>query len=177
MLFPLGMLFPLRMLLPRACCSPWACCLPLSILLPRACCFTWTMDIQCPPVRACCSPGHAVPPWECCFPGHDALTVIRFLWVSAKFGTCTVVSVNGTQVEDKMRRFKGECAQFSFNRCPVYTHNGASAKSSTGACCIPLKILLHLECGSLGHAAPSGHETTPWACCSPMHAALPWACC
>jgi endo-1,4-beta-D-glucanase Y len=30
-------------------------------------------------------------------------TVNRFVWVSAKFGTCTVESVNGTLVEDKMR--------------------------------------------------------------------------
>jgi hypothetical protein len=58
-------------------------------------------------------------------------TVIRFLWVSAKFGTCTVASVNGTQVEDKMRRFKSKCAHFSFNKCPIYTHDGASAKFST----------------------------------------------
>ncbi len=43
------------------------------------------------------------------------------------------MSVSGTQVEDKMRRFKGECAHFSFNRCPVYTHDGASAKSSTNS--------------------------------------------
>ncbi len=35
------------------------------------------------------------------------------------------MSVNGTLVEDKMRRFKGECAQFSFNKCPIYTHDGA----------------------------------------------------
>ncbi len=60
-------------------------------------------------------------------------TVIRFLWVSAKYGTCTVVSVNGTQVEDKMRTFKGECAQFRVNRCPVYTHDVASAKFSTNS--------------------------------------------
>ncbi len=38
--------------------------------------------------------------------------------------------VNGTQVEDKMRRFKGECAKFIFNRCPIYTHDSASAKFS-----------------------------------------------
>ncbi len=60
-------------------------------------------------------------------------TVIHFLWISAKFGTCTVVRANGTQVEDKMRRFKGECAQFSFNQCPIYTHDGASAKFSTNS--------------------------------------------
>ncbi len=58
-------------------------------------------------------------------------TVIRFLWISAKFGTCTVVSVNLTIVEDKMRKFKGECAQLSFNKWPIYTHDGASAKFST----------------------------------------------
>jgi hypothetical protein len=42
-------------------------------------------------------------------------TVIRFLLVSDKFSTCTVVSVNGPLVEDKMRRFKGECALGGFN--------------------------------------------------------------
>jgi hypothetical protein len=41
------------------------------------------------------------------------------------------VNVNGTLVEDKMRRFKGESAHFSFNKCPIYTHDGASAKFST----------------------------------------------
>jgi hypothetical protein len=55
---------------------------------------------------------------------------VRFV-VSAKFGTCTVGSVNGTLVEDKMRRFKGQCAHISFNKCPpIYTHDGASAKFS-----------------------------------------------
>jgi hypothetical protein len=56
------------------------------------------------------------------------VTVILSVRVSAKFSTCSVVSVNGTLVEDKMRRIKEECAQFSFNKCPVYTHDGASAK-------------------------------------------------
>jgi hypothetical protein len=51
--------------------------------------------------------------------------------VSAKFGT--VVSVNRTIVEDKMRRFKDDCAHFSFNKCPIYTHDGASAKFSTSS--------------------------------------------
>jgi hypothetical protein len=40
------------------------------------------------------------------------------------------VRVTGTLVEDKMRRFKGECEHFSFNKCPIYTHDGASAKFS-----------------------------------------------
>jgi hypothetical protein len=50
-------------------------------------------------------------------------TVIRF----AKFGTCTVESVNGTLVEDKMRRINDECAHFRVNKYPKYTHYGASA--------------------------------------------------
>jgi hypothetical protein len=43
------------------------------------------------------------------------------------------VSVNGTLVEDKMRRLKGECAHFSFSKCHIYTHDGASAKFSTNS--------------------------------------------
>jgi hypothetical protein len=47
--------------------------------------------------------------------------------VSAKFGSCTVVSINGTLVEDKMRKFKGECANFNLNKkCPIYTHHRES---------------------------------------------------
>ncbi len=49
-------------------------------------------------------------------------TVTCFVWVGAKFATCTVVSVNGTVDEDKMCRFKGECDHSSFNKCPIYTH-------------------------------------------------------
>ncbi len=41
--------------------------------------------------------------------------------------------VNGTLVEEKMRRFKGECEHFRFNKCPFYTHNSASAKFSTNS--------------------------------------------
>ncbi len=69
------------------------------------------------------------PPW----PQHAFYTVIRSCRVSAKFSTCTVMSVNGTLDEDKMRRFKGECAHFSFNKCPIYTHDGASVKFSTNS--------------------------------------------
>ena len=43
------------------------------------------------------------------------------------------MSVNGTLVEDKMRRFQGECAHFSFNKWLIYTHDGASAKFSTNS--------------------------------------------
>jgi hypothetical protein len=41
--------------------------------------------------------------------------------------------VNGTLVEDKMCRFKGECAHFRFNKYPIYTHDGAIAKLSTNS--------------------------------------------
>jgi hypothetical protein len=63
-------------------------------------------------------------------------TVIRFVWVRAKFGTCTVMRVNGTLAEDKMHRFKGVCAHFSFKKCPIYVqynHDSASAKFSTNS--------------------------------------------
>ncbi len=32
-----------------------------------------------------------------------------------------------------MRRFKGEFAHFSFNKCLIYSHDGASAKLSTNS--------------------------------------------
>jgi hypothetical protein len=38
------------------------------------------------------------------------------------------VSVKGTHVEDKMRRFKGECALFRFNKCPIFAHEGATVQ-------------------------------------------------
>jgi hypothetical protein len=64
-------------------------------------------------------------------------TVIHVVSIRAQFGTCTVVSVHGTLVEDKMRTFKSECAQFTFNKCPIiykkYTPDGASAKFSTNS--------------------------------------------
>ncbi len=43
------------------------------------------------------------------------------------------MSVNGTLVEDKMHIFEGECADFSFNKCPIYAHDGASAKFRTNS--------------------------------------------
>ncbi len=53
------------------------------------------------------------------WPGHNfvhrAYTVIHFLWVSAKFGTCTVVSINGTLVDTKMFTFTLESTHFIFN--------------------------------------------------------------
>ncbi len=41
------------------------------------------------------------------------------------------MSVNGTLVEDKMCTFTLESKHFIFNKCPIYTHDGASAKFST----------------------------------------------
>ncbi len=51
-------------------------------------------------------------------------TVIRFVWVSAKFGTCTVE----TLVTAKICTFTLESTHFIFNKCPIYTHDSASAK-------------------------------------------------
>jgi hypothetical protein len=59
--------------------------------------------------------------------------VIRFVWVSGKFVTCNVVSVKETLVEAKMRIFTLESTHFIFNKCPIYTHDGASAKFSTNS--------------------------------------------
>jgi hypothetical protein len=72
-------------------------------------------------------------------------TVIRFLWVSAKFSTCTVVRVNETLTEDKMRRFKGECEHFRFNKCLIYTHDGVSAKFSTISQEMDNSAIVHLH--------------------------------
>jgi hypothetical protein len=41
------------------------------------------------------------------------------------------VSVNGTIVEAKTCTFALECTHFIFNKSPIYTHDGASAKFST----------------------------------------------
>ncbi len=41
--------------------------------------------------------------------------------------------VTGTLVEDKIRRFKSECAYFTFNKYLIYTHDGASAKFNTNS--------------------------------------------
>ncbi len=55
-------------------------------------------------------------------------TVIRFLWVIAKFGACTVVSLNRTLLEAKICIFTLESTHFIVNKCSIYTHDGASAK-------------------------------------------------
>ncbi len=60
-----------------------------------------------------------------------AYTVIRFLRVSAKFGTCTILGVNEILVGAKICTFTLESMHFIFNKCPIYNHDGASAKIST----------------------------------------------
>ncbi len=62
--------------------------------------------------------------------------------------------VNGTLVEDKMGRFKGECAHFRFNKWSIYTHDGANAKFSTNP---------HEK----DYSAP--HPRTPAAAMGPLH--------
>ncbi len=43
------------------------------------------------------------------------------------------MSVNGTLAEAKMCTFTLESKHFIFNECPIYTHDGASAKFSTNS--------------------------------------------
>jgi hypothetical protein len=76
-------------------------------------------------------------------------TVIRFSWVSAKFGTCTVVSVNGTLVDAKMCAFTLESTHFIFNKCPFYTHDGASVKFSTNSHETDYSVHLRTSCLAL----------------------------
>ncbi len=64
---------------------------------------------------------------------EGSYTVICFVWVNAKFGTCTVVSVNGTLVVAKMCVFTLESTHFIFNKCLIYTPDGAIAKFITNS--------------------------------------------
>ncbi len=43
------------------------------------------------------------------------------------------MNVNGTLVEAKMCTFTLESMHFIFSKCPIYTHDGASAKFSTNS--------------------------------------------
>jgi hypothetical protein len=61
-------------------------------------------------------------------------TVIRWCeLVLKKFSTCTVESGNGTLVAAKMCIFTLESTHYMFNKCPIYTHAGASAIFSTNS--------------------------------------------
>jgi hypothetical protein len=66
-------------------------------------------------------------------PSYICSTVIRFVKVRAQFGTFIVVSVNGTIVKAKMCTLSLESTRFIFNKSPIYTHDGASAKFSTNS--------------------------------------------
>ncbi len=58
-------------------------------------------------------------------------TVIRFVRVSPKFGTYTVVSVNETLLEDKMCTSLSNLLILSSTSVPVILTTGESAKFST----------------------------------------------
>ncbi len=49
--------------------------------------------------------------------------------VGVKFGTCTVVGLNGLLVKAKMFTFTLEFPHFIF-KCPMYSHDGGNAKFS-----------------------------------------------
>jgi hypothetical protein len=68
-----------------------------------------------------------------CHKANEQYTLIRFFLLNDKFGTCTVVRVNGTLVEDKLLRFEGLGSDFSLKKCPFETHDCASAKFSTNS--------------------------------------------
>jgi hypothetical protein len=53
--------------------------------------------------------------------GHLYYTVIPFVSISAKFGICTVVGLNGTLAEKKLKYAleTPKCAYFSFKYCPL----------------------------------------------------------
>jgi hypothetical protein len=46
-------------------------------------------------------------------------TVICFASISAKFGICTIVDVNGTLVEAKIHTSSDLSSYFSFNKCLI----------------------------------------------------------
>ncbi len=60
-------------------------------------------------------------------------TVIRLVLISAKFGICTVVGLNGTVIEAKIGTWIGTlaCAYFSFNKCLIKTHDGSNVQFNT----------------------------------------------
>jgi hypothetical protein len=67
------------------------------------------------------------------FTNEYTYTVIRFVRVGDKFGTYTVVSVNGTLFEAKVCTFILESTHFIFNKCPIYTLDGDNTKFSTNS--------------------------------------------
>jgi len=67
------------------------------------------------------------------------------MWVSAKFVTCTV---KGTLVEAKMCTFTIESTHFFFNKCPIHTQHGATAKFITNSQDPDYSVDSNLGCSS-----------------------------
>jgi hypothetical protein len=65
-------------------------------------------------------------------------------------------------VEDKMRRFKGECEHFSFNKCPIYTHDGGSAKFTTNSQEMGNSVIIHIF--TLNHTMQNNHAKSVILC-------------
>ncbi len=65
--------------------------------------------------------------WEYLFQNFGILS----LQCGAKFGICTIVSVNEALVNAKMCTFTLDSTHFLFKKCPIYTHDGTNAKFST----------------------------------------------
>ncbi len=76
--------------------------------------------------------------------------------IIAKFGTCTVVSVNETLVEAKICTFTLETPHFIFNKCPIYTHDGEVAYLALNHTKrITVKLALTLSREAQGPIGPS----------------------
>jgi hypothetical protein len=62
----------------------------------------------------------------------------------------------------KKKTFQGDYAQFSFNKCPIYTHDGASAKFSTNLHVTDnsLPAVKNLEETGGGGSTPCGFNLT-----------------
>jgi hypothetical protein len=61
------------------------------------------------------------------------------------------VTVNGALVEAKMSTFTLESTHFIFNKCPIYTLDGASAKFSTYSHETDYSVLCGISCELEGY--------------------------
>ncbi len=95
------------------------------------------------------------------------------MWVTAKFDTCTVVNVIRTLVKAKMCTFILESTHFIFNKCPIYTHDGASAKFSTASydtyySVVDSGIVLSYQTGKQHRLADQYNQPMPESTTSPQ---------
>ncbi len=67
---------------------------------------------------------------------------------------CELVSVSGTIFEAKLCTFTLECTHVVFNKCPIYTHDGASAKFSTDSHEMDYSVSLLFRLFQLFHISP-----------------------